>query len=889
MRLAKKILLVGWDSADWGVIHPLLDRGELPSLQQLIESGVSGNLASMRPMLSPMLWTSIATGQRPHKHGVHGFTEIDSTTHQMLPVSSASRRVAALWEILGQSGLRSNVVSWFATHPAEAIDGACVSDLFAIFDPSSTKAPAHSVYPSELEQKLSDLRVRLEDIDGSLLRLFIADLAEIDPARDNRPATLARYLVECFSTHAAATWLLEHQPADFTAVYYRAIDWVSHDFMAYHPPRMDGIRAKDAARYGDVVNSIYRLHDRLLGRLIQLAGPETTVVLVSDHGFFHNHLRPKQTAGVTAGIAAWHRPIGILAMAGSHLRRDELIHGASLLDIAPTILAMFDLPVGRDMDGRVLNEAFTEPKRIEFIDTWQNMQPRSRPVLDAEGAHKLRQHFAELGYIKAATDPMAAEVECERENNWNLACALIEAGLHQKALPLLEEIYHAWPERTDFGLQLANCQLHLGLDEEARATMQTVLEPEGDTPLALLIRGNIEYRRRNFAASLQLLREAEAADPQLTGLYNQIGYALLKLARWSEAEETFRKGLALDVDDPQAHLGIAYSLVRRRRFAEAVEWSLAALGRNFHLPLAHFTLGLALARLEENDRAIQAFETCLRFAPGYAPAHRFLALLYSRRGDGQQLVRLHRDQSSKSELRLAHEEERKEQIRREAAERARLREEAKRSRRAAEVNESLAPNETKLDAPLEFLIVSGLPRSGTSLMMQILGAAGLPLMTDDCRPADESNPRGYYEWQEIKQLPQNPALIEKTHGRVTKIISMLLPSLPQRHRYRIIFMRRDLAAVAVSQEKMRRRLSTPSGINAEELRTHLTEHRDRILEMLRAHPNIGLLEICYEDLLGNPTKIIAEIARFVGVSSDREGAMAAVIEPSLSHAPACAG
>src|SRR5947209_3331740 len=116
MRRSKRILLVGWDAADWGIIHPLLDRGELPSLQQLIEDGVSGNLAPIRPMLSPMLWTSIATGQRPHKHGGHGFTEIDPTTHQVQPVSSGSRRVKALWEILGQNGLRTNVVSWFATH-----------------------------------------------------------------------------------------------------------------------------------------------------------------------------------------------------------------------------------------------------------------------------------------------------------------------------------------------------------------------------------------------------------------------------------------------------------------------------------------------------------------------------------------------------------------------------------------------------------------------------------------------------------------------------------------------------------------------------------------------------------------------------------------------------
>jgi hypothetical protein len=145
-----------------------------------------------------------------------------------------------------------------------------------------------------------------------VLRLFVPDLAQINLEVDPRPALLAKYLAECFSTHAAATWLLEHQPADFTAVYYRAIDWVGHHFMQYHPPRMEGIPEKDAVLYGEVVNGIYRLHDRMLGRLLQLAGEETTVVLVSDDGFYHNHLRPRQTSSVVAGIAAWHRPIGIV-------------------------------------------------------------------------------------------------------------------------------------------------------------------------------------------------------------------------------------------------------------------------------------------------------------------------------------------------------------------------------------------------------------------------------------------------------------------------------------------------------------------------------------------------------------------------------------------------
>ncbi|MDQ2868132.1 MAG: alkaline phosphatase family protein [Verrucomicrobiota bacterium] len=126
-----RVLLVGWDSADWKIIQPLLDRGELPVLQRLIEGGVMGNLASLRPMISPMLWTSIATGKRPYRHGVCGFIEVDYEMNTVVPVSASTRKCRAVWDILHEAGLRTHVIGWFATHPAEPINGVCVSDRFA--------------------------------------------------------------------------------------------------------------------------------------------------------------------------------------------------------------------------------------------------------------------------------------------------------------------------------------------------------------------------------------------------------------------------------------------------------------------------------------------------------------------------------------------------------------------------------------------------------------------------------------------------------------------------------------------------------------------------------------------------------------------------------------
>src|SRR5919204_6931706 len=116
-RLAQKVLLVGWDAADWQVILPLLQAGQLPCLQRVVQNGVRGNLATLAPMVSPILWTSIATGKRADKHGILNFVEPDPTGTGIRPVASTSRKVKAVWNILTQAGLRTHVVGWFASHP----------------------------------------------------------------------------------------------------------------------------------------------------------------------------------------------------------------------------------------------------------------------------------------------------------------------------------------------------------------------------------------------------------------------------------------------------------------------------------------------------------------------------------------------------------------------------------------------------------------------------------------------------------------------------------------------------------------------------------------------------------------------------------------------------
>ena len=311
-RPAEKVVLIGWDAADWKVIRPLVERGRMPNVRKFLEGGVTGNLASLQPMLSPMLWTSAATGKRPHKHGIHGFTEPRPEGDGIRAASSTSRTTKALWNVLTQNGLATHCVNWYASHPAEPVNGVCVSNRFTVVPPGPGRtwplAPG-TVHPPDLGAALAGLRVRPEALDASMLLPFIPDAARIDQARDKRLLALAVVLAEAATTHAAITWCLEHRPWRFAAVLYNAIDQFSHLFMEFAPPKQAHVSDEDFEIYRGVIDAAYQFHDMMLGRLLQLAGGDATVIIVSDHGYRTGDRRPEHRGPEHRG-AEHRRPAG---------------------------------------------------------------------------------------------------------------------------------------------------------------------------------------------------------------------------------------------------------------------------------------------------------------------------------------------------------------------------------------------------------------------------------------------------------------------------------------------------------------------------------------------------------------------------------------------------
>ena len=690
-RLAKKVLLIGWDAADWKIINPLLDQGLMPTLDDFVNHGVIGNLATLRPILSPMLWNSIATGKRPDKHGILGFMEPDPQSGGVRPVTSTSRKVKAIWNILTQRGYKTHVLGWFAGHPAEPIHGISVSDLYPYAIGPLDKPwplPPGAVHPESLRDQFAGLRMHPAEVSEAAIVPWIPRAAEIDQEKDKGLQSFAKILSENCSIHNAATWILQNEPWDFLAVYYNGIDHFCHGFMHYHPPRMDGIPEAKFEIYKDVVNGAYRFHDMMLQTLLDLAGPDATVLIVSDHGFHSDHLRPRGIPMEPAGPAVQHRQFGVVCMKGENLKQDERIYGATLLDVTPTILTLFGLPVGEDMDGRVLVQAFEDPPQITRIPSWEDepgecgMHPADLRM-DPAAAQAVLQQFVALGYIQPLSEDQAKAVETAvREQQYNLARVYLDSRRYAEALKILEELVKKWPDEARFMQHLAQCHLALGQRTEAKDLLQKLMtlkpkapastgqaeaeagtkaevEPPVETteapqtatpedelkprPWADLLMGIIQFEEGNLDVALACLLKAESADPRLPDLHLRIGETYLRQKRTDDAGRAFQRALEIDGDSPEAHLGLAVVRLRQRRNEEGAEQALLAVGLQHFLPLGHFYLGVALARLGHRERAALAFETSLSMLPGLLAAHRWLAALYTQPGGDLEKATRHRE------------------------------------------------------------------------------------------------------------------------------------------------------------------------------------------------------------------------------------------------------
>lgn len=927
-RLTNKVLLIGWDAADWKIISPLVDAGEMPNLARLVNRGVMGNLSTLQPVLSPMLWTSIATGKRAHKHGIHGFSEPDPHNGGVRPVTNLGRKTKAIWNILNQQGMRSNVIGWWPSNPVEPINGVMVSDHYHKIetrpDGSWPMRPG-TVHPQRLIEPLKELRIHPSELEPEQVLPFVPQLAKAMQQEDERLHHVFKNLAECASVHAAATAVMSSEPWDFTAVYFDTIDHFCHGFMKYHPPRLPWVSEEDFELYKDVVNSAYRFHDLMLGTYMAMAGEDTTIILVSDHGFHPDHLRPMELPNEPAGAAEEHRQFGVFAAMGPGIRQDELAFGASLIDITPTILGLFGLPLGRDMDGKPLVSIFDRPVEVEYIDSWDSVpgdagtHPADMQVAPVDQQEALQQ-LADLGYIdEPDTDQSVAVQNTIKELRYNLARDLIDSKHYVEALPLLDELWQQSPDESRFGVQRMECYLSLGRPGPARETFERLQRQKAEyavkaaqdlealqqqhkdkdpqdipTPvrrrmaklqrmtatnphtIAFLEGRLLEAEGRHAEAYEQYKGALKVQVHNRPSLFLRLGEMCLALNQWQEAEQWFKRILQIDPVNPMPHIGLARACLSQRMNKRALQEAKLAVGLAFHNPMAHYLCGTALHRLGRIADAVKALQTALAQNPVFPLAHERLAHIYSKRLFDQHKAAEHRRLGRESQRRIRDFMQGKE-----------LPTPASAAMTEARLASMADLSTSDAMPPLgqdEMVIVSGLPRSGTSMMMQMLDAAGIQVLSDGERDADESNPRGYFEHEKVKQLARDNSWLSDSDGTALKVIAQLLPSLPMSRRYRVIFMERDLREILASQRAMLERLGKQGAKSAgDKLADTYMRHIETVRTILKRHTDqVSVLSINYGEATGDPAAVAAKVNSFLGGALD-ESAMARRVSPALHN------
>lgn len=432
-----RILLFAVDGLEWSLVLPLVQRGELPTFAALMERGVFGTLRTFEPALSPIIWTTVATGKLPRRHGITGFVyDVPGPNgpRQRL-FSSGDRKTKAFWNMLSDAGLSVDVVGWWITYPAEPVRGLMVSqtntsaalgdDPSRLIKGSLQPDVEGQVWPRE---KAAEVLATLREMDAELPAI----LREAYGERPHPLGELEQRLWDesLWSFRADETYLrvaldrLREPPARLTALYMGAPDVVGHRFWRYaFPEQFDDRPAREQVEnFGDLLAATYRRADRALAALLERMPADVTVWVMSDHGmqarntgarFSAANARRQRSSGT-------HVPRALLIAAGPGIRRagvpaqeiaslelGDLPELGSVLDTTPTLLAMLGLAVGDDMDGRPITEviqpAWLAENPVRSIPSWDTgdwATAREALRVQQPGDEERLEQLRSLGYIE---------------------------------------------------------------------------------------------------------------------------------------------------------------------------------------------------------------------------------------------------------------------------------------------------------------------------------------------------------------------------------------------------------------------------------------------------------------------------------------------------------
>ena len=655
-----KVAILGLDAADWEIIDPLVERGLLPNIARLRRRAAWGPMKSMDPMLSPLLWTTVATGKPPEEHGIIDFLVRDPRTGKPVPFSSRARRVDALWNILTAAGKSSDVIAWWATWPAEEIQGTLVSDRVAYSTFSFTsdlKDATGATWPPDYYQDLRPLLVRPESIRDDDLRRF----ADATPDEFRR---LAQIVASARSYQAAALDLLKRGQPDLFALYYQGIDEVCHRFAHFMAPKMAMVSDADYRRYKGTVEAYYVYQDALLGEVIDRLSSDTVVFVLSDHGFRNGTGRPPNDPPYIEGKPGlWHRRYGILMVAGPAIRPGRLdTHG--LLEIAPTVLYLLGLPTADDMPGAILKEAIdpaflarVPARTVASYEGLGRAAPQdiaSDDKVDDEMVEKLRS----LGYVGSEAPrapgasaggrppraPASPGGPAPGEAAPGGGQALVTASINEATLYLKNKDYARAEASVDAALRAAP-DLVPGLILKAQIAREQKRYDESIATAKRILALDPEGERQSYTQIAQVFAEAgriedgvgylsglARAHPQVGEARAALGALLLKGGDKAAAEAELLAALRIDpsMAEPLTDLHALYQGTDKVLGLEDIV--RAGLKINDQSVVHHNWMGLIYEWKGDLPHAEAEFRRAMDLDPDYAATMANMGALYGRSG-----------------------------------------------------------------------------------------------------------------------------------------------------------------------------------------------------------------------------------------------------------------
>jgi tetratricopeptide (TPR) repeat protein len=584
------VILIGVDGADPEILERLISEGRLPTFERLKREGAFGPLRSREPLLSPIVWTTIATGRKASDHGVLDFVEL-SPKGEMVPITSTRRRVAALWNIASEFHVSSGFIGWYGSYPAEDVLGFSVSDRLAFHQVASARAARQATFPEALAARLHGrFGDPVIDLEQARKRLLADPAAMLSADGERRLGELAKLLATAeFYRRITPELVGEYHPA-LLSVYFELVDACGHLFMEDAPPRRAGVSDADFHAFSGTVDRCYAYQDGVVADLLALEGPGTVTFVLSDHGFKSGEVRPETSGRADTGQAPlWHRLHGILALHGRSVRPAASLRDATILDVAPTALALLGIPLSRELPGNVLSAAFSDLPVAQKTSR-AYLAPRHAVTAGGEADPEALERLRALGYL----GQNGTEAPAGADERWRTAASYLNEGAARSA-------------EGDFdGAR----------DAYGRAV---AMSPRSVGPLVAL--AGLEIQRHALPRARELLDQAERFAPRDATVRLQSAAWALEAGRWEDAAGELAAARSLDDRLPYLHVlaarlrdreGRSQEALGELQRAEALTDSETQLGEILNLEAR---ISIDLKRLPEARSALDRAQTLVRPSP----------------------------------------------------------------------------------------------------------------------------------------------------------------------------------------------------------------------------------------------------------------------------------